>query len=67
MRCKPRGGESFPDIPNFSDRKTMQKLGISQAEYYRIKSSAYRKFILAFGIDEQVEKLDERVGMGVYE
>ena len=45
---------------DFSDRKTMQKLGISQAEYCRIKRSAYGKFVRAFGTDRQVETLDQR-------
>ena len=44
---------------DFSNRKTISKLGISSAEYYRIKGSAYQKFTRAFGTDEQVEKLDE--------
>ena len=52
---------------DFSDRKTMLKLGISTPEYHRIKSSAYQKFIRAFGTDEQVERLDQRVMMGVHE
>ena len=44
---------------DFSDRKTMQKLGIGYAEYGRIKASAYQKFIYAFGTDEQIERLHE--------
>lgn len=44
----------------FSDRKTMLKMGIGYSEYNRIKSSAYQKFIRAFGTDEQNEKLGER-------
>ena len=48
---------------DFSDRKTMLKLGIGYAEYNRIKSSAYQKFIRAFGTDEQVERLEQRAVM----
>lgn len=42
---------------DFSDRKTMQKLGIGQAEYYRIKRSAYEKFIQTFGTDDQIKTM----------
>ena len=42
---------------DFSDRKTMQKLGINQAEYYRIKRSAYEKFIQTFGTDDQIKTM----------
>ena len=45
---------------DFSDRKTMAKLGISTTEYHRIKQSAYGKFIRAFETDRQVEILDQR-------
>jgi len=45
---------------DFSDRKTVAKLGISATEYHRIKQSAYHKFIQAFGTDEQVEILGQR-------
>ena len=45
---------------DFSDRKTMQKLRISGSEYYRIKQSAYHKYIRTFGTDEQIERLGER-------
>lgn len=42
---------------DFSDRKTMLKMGLGYAEYNRIKISAYQKFVRAFGLDGQVERL----------
>ena len=50
---------------DFSDKKTMQKLGISQAEYRRIKHSAYEKFVRAFGTDSQVETLEQWAMKGI--
>lgn len=46
---------------DFSDRKTMQKMGIGYAEYNRIKGKIYEKFIRAFGSDKQIEQLEERL------
>ncbi|MFC1712837.1 hypothetical protein ACFL6S_04160 [Candidatus Poribacteria bacterium] len=46
---------------DFSPRKTMQNLGISATEYHRIRRAAYWKFIRAFGTDEDIEKLEERL------
>ena len=51
---------------DFSDRKTMLKLGIGYAEYNRIKQSAYHKFLQTFGTDEQIQRLDEDVYEGSY-
>lgn len=51
---------------DFSDRKTMLKMGVGYAEYYRIKSSAYQKFIRAFGTDEQVDNLDQMAMAEMY-
>jgi len=51
---------------DFSDRKTMQKMGIRYAEYHRIKSAAYEKFIRAFGTDEQVDILNVAILMDMY-
>ncbi len=45
---------------NFSDRKTMGKLGVSHSEYRSIKRSAYTKFIQAFGTDEEIEILGQK-------
>ena len=44
---------------DFSDRKTMVKLGIGATEYHRIKRSACEKFVRAFGTDRQVETLEQ--------
>ena len=46
-----------------SDYYAMTRLGIGRVEYERIKRSAYDKFIRTFGLDEQVEILDERAMM----
>lgn len=45
---------------DFSDRKTMLKLGVSTTEYHRIRRSAYTKFIRAFGTDEEIEILGQK-------
>jgi hypothetical protein len=44
---------------DFSPRKTIQNLGISVAEYHRIRRAAYGKFVRAFGTDEDIERLNE--------
>ncbi|MFC1716113.1 hypothetical protein ACFL6S_20750 [Candidatus Poribacteria bacterium] len=46
---------------DFSERKTMQKLGIGTAEYHKVKEDAYHKFIRAFGTDEDLGKLGKRI------
>lgn len=51
---------------DFSDRKTMLKMGMGYSEYNRIKSAAYQKFIRAFGTDEQIDRLDEMAKMNFY-
>ena len=51
---------------DFSPRKTMQNLGISVAEYHRIRRALYHKFVRAFGTDEDIEKLDEQLAEGDY-
>ena len=40
---------------DFSERKTIQKLGIGNAEYHRIKKTTYDKFVRAFGTDVDIE------------
>jgi len=51
---------------DFSDRKTMHKMGVGYNEYYMIKQSAYDKFIRAFGTDEQVDMLNHKILMEMY-
>lgn len=46
---------------DFSDRKTMQKMGVGYAEYHRIKQSTYIKFLRAFGNEEEIERLDKQL------
>lgn len=45
------------------DYKARRELGMDNIEYNSIKRSAYQKFIRAFGTDEQVEIVNERVMM----
>jgi len=42
------------------DYKARRELGMDNVKYSTVKRSAYRKFIIAFGTDEQIDTLDER-------
>jgi len=50
---------------DFSYRKTMQNLGMSAAEFSRLRRATYGKFVKAFGTDEDIERLDERLSQAL--
>lgn len=52
---------------HFYHAKAMRELGIGRVKYHRIKRSAYKKFIRAFGTDEQIEMLNHRATMDIHE